>query len=109
VGLGEFDSTPTGVFKVRNNSKLVNPTWINPRTREFYSADNPENPIGERWIGLQGIDERTKDYAGLGIHGTVDPHTIGTQASMGCIRMHSEDVTQVYEMLGENVSTVRIK
>lgn len=109
VGLGEFDSTPTGIFKVRNNSKLVNPTWINPRTREFYSADNPENPIGERWIGLKGIDERTKDYAGLGIHGTVEPHTIGTQASMGCIRMHSEDVTQVYEMLGENVSTVRIK
>ncbi len=109
VGLGEYDSTPIGLFKVRQQSKLVNPTWINPRTREFYSADNPENPIGERWIGLQGIEERTKDLTGLGIHGTIEPQTIGTQASMGCIRMHAADVTQVYEMLSEGVSTVEIK
>jgi lipoprotein-anchoring transpeptidase ErfK/SrfK len=109
VGLGEFDSTPTGLFQVRNNSKLVNPTWINPRSREFYSADNPDNPIGERWIGLKGVDAHTKDYAGLGIHGTVEPQTIGTQASMGCIRMYAEDVTEVYEMLSEGVSTVDIK
>jgi LysM repeat protein len=109
VGLGEYDSTPLGFFKVRRHSKLVNPTWINPRTREFYSADNPENPIGERWIGLEGIEERTKDLSGLGIHGTIEPQTIGTQASMGCVRMHSADVTQVYEMLSEGVSTVEIK
>jgi lipoprotein-anchoring transpeptidase ErfK/SrfK len=109
VGLGEFNSTPTGLFKVRNNSKLLNPTWVNPRTREFYSADNPLNPIGERWIGLEGIEERTKDLSGLGIHGTIEPETIGTQASMGCIRMGSDDVAQVYEMLAEGVSTVVIR
>ena len=109
VGLGEYDSTPVGLFKVRKHSKLVNPTWINPRTREFYSADNPENPIGERWIGLQGIEERTRDLSGLGIHGTIEPRTVGTQSSMGCIRMHAEDVTQVYEMLSEGVSTVEIR
>jgi hypothetical protein len=109
VGLGEFDSTPVGLFIVRRNSKLVNPTWINPRTREFYSADNPENPIGERWIGLEGVEERTKDLSGLGIHGTIAPNTIGTQASMGCIRMGVDDVAQVYEMLSESVSTVEIR
>ena len=109
VGLGEYDSTPLGLFEVRQHSKLVNPTWINPRTREFYSADNPDNPIGERWIGLRGIDERTKDLSGLGIHGTIEPQTIGTQSSMGCIRMHSADVSQVYEMLAEGVSTVEIR
>jgi len=109
VGLGEYNSTPVGLFKVRKNSKLVNPTWINPRTREFFSADNPDNPIGERWVGLQGIEERTKDLSGLGIHGTIEPQTIGTQASMGCIRMHAEDVTQVYEMLSGGVSTVEIR
>ncbi len=108
VGLGEFNSTPTGLFKVRNNSKLVNPTWVNPRTREFFSADNPMNPIGERWIGLEGIEERTKDLTGLGIHGTIEPETIGTQSSMGCIRMESNAVAQVYEMLAEGVSTVEI-
>jgi lipoprotein-anchoring transpeptidase ErfK/SrfK len=109
VGLGEYNSTPTGLFKVRKNSKLVNPTWINPRTREFFSADNPDNPIGERWVGLQGIEERTKDLTGLGIHGTIEPQTIGTQASMGCVRMHAEDVTQIYEMLSEGISTVEIR
>ncbi len=109
VGLGEYDSTPIGLFKVRQHSKLVNPTWRNPRTREFFSADNPENPIGERWIGLQGIEERTRDLTGLGIHGTIEPQTIGMQSSMGCIRMHSGDVTQAYEMLSEGISTVEIK
>ena len=109
VGLGEFNSTPTGIFKVRRSSKLVNPTWVNPRTREFYSANNPENPIGERWIGLEGIEERTKDLSGLGIHGTIAPETIGTQASMGCIRMGTEEVAQVYEMLSEGVSIVEIR
>ena len=108
VGLGEFNSTPTGLFKVRKNSKLVNPTWVNPRTREFFSADNPMNPIGERWIGLEGVEERTMDLSGLGIHGTIEPDTIGTQSSMGCIRMGSSDITQVYEMLAEGVSTVEI-
>ena len=108
VGLGEFNSTPTGLFKVRKNSKLVNPTWVNPRTREFFSADNPMNPIGERWIGLEGVEEHTMDLSGLGIHGTIEPDTIGTQSSMGCIRMGSSDITQVYEMLAEGVSTVEI-
>ncbi len=108
VGLGEYDSTPIGMFKVRKNSKLINPTWVNPRTRDFYSADNPKNPIGERWIGLRGTNDRTKDLSGLGIHGTIEPQTIGTQASMGCIRMHSDDVAQLYEMLTEGVSTVDI-
>ena len=108
VGLGEFNSTPTGLFKVRKNSKLVNPTWVNPRTREFFSADNPMNPIGERWIGLEGVEEHTMDLSGLGIHGTIEPGTIGTQSSMGCIRMGSSDITQVYEMLAEGVSTVEI-
>ena len=109
VGLGEFNSTPTGIFKVRRNKKLVNPTWVNPRTREFYSANNPENPIGERWIGLKGIEERTEDLSGLGIHGTIEPETIGTQSSMGCIRMGAEEVAQVYEMLSEGVSIVEIR
>lgn len=108
VGLGEFNSTPTGLFKVRKNSKLINPTWVNPRTREFFAADNPQNPIGERWIGLQGIEERTMDLSGLGIHGTIEPDTIGTQSSMGCIRMDSKEVSLVYEMLCEGVSTVEI-
>lgn len=109
VGLGEYNSTPAGLFKVRRNSKLINPPWTNPRTREFFGADNPKNPIGERWIGLEGIDERTMDLSGLGMHGTIEPDTIGTDSSMGCVRLHEEDVSQIYEMLVEGVSTVEIR
>ena len=109
VGLGEFNSTPIGLFKVRRNSKLINPMWVNPRTAELFSSDNPLNPIGERWIGLQGMDEHTKDLFGLGIHGTIEPKSIGTNASMGCVRMLEGDVEIVYEMLLEGISTVEIR
>jgi len=108
VGLGEFNSTPKGLFRVRKHSKLINPTWVNPRTGVFFSSDNMKNPIGERWIGLQGIDERTKHLSGLGIHGTIEPKSIGKNVSMGCVRMLSSDVEEVYEMLLEGVSTVAI-
>ena len=108
VGLGEYNSTPVGSFKVKSNSKLINPRWTNPRNGISFDANDPLNPIGERWIGLEGAEERTKDLSGLGIHGTIEPDTIGKDASMGCIRMHSEDVAEIYEMLAEGFSTVEI-
>ena len=108
VGLGENDSTPVGSWVVRADSKLVNPRWVNPRTGEVFDAENPKNPIGERWIGIEGIDARTKPLNGFGIHGTIDPGSIGTQASMGCIRLGDDDIALVYELLIEGVSRVEI-
>ncbi|MHC5025009.1 MAG: L,D-transpeptidase, partial [Planctomycetota bacterium] len=108
VGLGEFNRTPTGRFTVRPNSKLEDPEWINPRTRERFSASDPKNPIGEYWLGLMGDEEHNKALAGYGIHGTIEPETIGRQASMGCIRMRPEDVAIVWEVLLERTSTVTI-
>jgi LysM repeat protein len=108
VGLGENDSTPIGSWVVRADSKLINPRWVNPRTGEVFDAENPKNPIGERWIGIEGIDERTKPLNGFGLHGTIDPGSIGTQASMGCIRLGDDDIALVYELLVEGVSRVEI-
>ncbi len=108
VGLGEYSSTPVGMFRVRANSKLVNPDWTNPRTGEHFSGDDPKNPIGERWIGLDGVDEATRDYMGLGIHGTIEPQSIGTDASMGCIRLLHDDVEIVYELLASDACQVEI-
>lgn len=108
VGLGEYDSTPLGAFVVRDNSKLINPRWVNPRTGEVFAADNPANPIGERWVGLEGTDPGTAALNGYGIHGTIEPTSIGKQASMGCVRMLSPDVELIYEVLIEQASTVRI-
>ena len=109
VGLGEFNSTPVGRFRVRAASKLVNPAWANPRTGERFGRHDPDNPIGERWIGLEGIDDANRDLAGYGIHGTIEPETVGRQSSMGCVRMLPEDVEVVYEVLMERISTVEIR
>jgi len=109
VGLGEYDSTPIGRFVVRSDSKLVNPEWVNPRTGQRFAPDDPMNPIGERWIGLDGADSQTQEMAGYGIHGTIDPDSIGSDASMGCIRMREGDVELVYEMLASRISEVEIR
>ncbi len=98
-----------GRFRVRAASKLVNPAWANPRTGERFSRHDPDNPIGERWIGLEGIDDANRDLAGYGIHGTIEPESVGRQSSMGCVRMLPEDVEVVYEVLMERISTVEIR
>lgn len=108
VGLGEHNSTPVGKFRVRPNSKLINPAWTNPRTREYFSPDDPKNPIGNHWIGMEGLEEHLQDVDGYGIHGTIEPDSIGEQRSMGCIRMHAADVELIYEVLVERESTVTI-
>lgn len=109
VGLGEHGSTPIGSFVVKPKSKLVNPKWVNPRTGEKFAADDPKNPIGERWIGLVGTDKTTELLSGYGIHGTIEPESIGTEKSMGCVRLADKDVELVYELLFEGASTVEIR
>jgi L,D-transpeptidase catalytic domain len=107
VGLGEGNSTPLGEFTVRRNSKLVNPYWVNPRTGEKFEPDDPKNPIGERWIGLEGQGDAAA-YSGYGIHGTIDPGSIGQMKSMGCVRLGQADVELIYELLVEGASRVSI-
>lgn len=109
VGLGENDSTPLGKFRVKNGSKLIDPHWVNPRTGERFSNSDPMNPIGERWIGIEGAEQATMTLSGYGIHGTIEPQSIGRDASMGCVRMLAEDVELVYELLAERVSEVEIR
>jgi lipoprotein-anchoring transpeptidase ErfK/SrfK len=108
VGLGAYESTPSGLFRVREHSKLVNPPWTNPRTRERYAANDPDNPIGEFWLGLEGIDEHNRQEAGFGLHGTIDPDSIGRNESMGCIRLDDGDIDLIYEVLAEGVSVVSV-
>lgn len=107
VGLGTGNSTPLGNFVVRPRSKLVNPPWVNPQTGQKFAANDPKNPIGEYWMGLEGTGE-SKAIAGYGIHGTIEPDSIGQQKSMGCVRLGDEDVKLIYELLVEQVSVVKI-
>src|SRR5262249_50702499 len=107
VGLGASDGTPLGTFVVKKGSKLVDPPWINPHSGEKFVGGDPKNPIGHRWIGLEGVGESAQ-HTGYGIHGTIDPDSIGQQRSMGCIRLGNDDIELMFELLGEQVSVVRI-
>ncbi len=107
VGLGENDGTPVGKWKI-GNAKVTNPDWRNPRTGEYFTADNPQNPIGEYWIPMDGLEGNAVGRTGFGIHGTIDPDSIGKMKSMGCIRLADADIAMVYNMLFANESTVDV-
>ncbi len=109
VGVGKDDSTPIGTWVCKPGGKLENPSWTHPHTNRHYKRDDPNNPIGEHWIALRGTDANTKGLTGYGIHGTVEPESIGKQASLGCIRMLKNDVALVYKLLVDGKSTVHIQ
>lgn len=87
VGIGQDGSSPIGKFPVLN--KVENPQYTDP-TGKVIAADDPSNPLGERWIDLGNS---------YGIHGTVDPGSIGKAKSRGCIRLNDKDVIEVYDFL----------
>ena len=101
VGLGAANGTPLGRFKVRPGSKLLNPEWIHPVTGQRFESDDAANPIGEHWLGLEGLDEANSKLAGYGIHGTIDPDSIGQDHSLGCVRLLAGDVALVWESLAD--------
>ena len=107
VGLGKDDSTPLGTWQA--GGKLKNPAYYSPRGEGIIAADDPKNPLGEYWIGLVGVDGSAVGKNSYGIHGTIDPASIGREESMGCIRMRNEDVAVVYELLVEGKSTIVVR
>lgn len=108
VGLGKGDGTPVGTFVVARNSKVENPAWVNPQNSlEKYDKDDPRNPIGEFWLGLEG-QGAAASYTGYGIHGTIEPDSIGRQMSLGCVRLLPEDIALVYELLEGGISVVQV-
>jgi lipoprotein-anchoring transpeptidase ErfK/SrfK len=109
VGLGKDDSTPTGVWMVEPHKKIKNPVYYSPRGEGVIDADDPKNPLGERWVGLTGIDGHAIGKASYGIHGTIDESSIGKQQSMGCIRMKNADVEVLFDLLVEGKSIVVVR
>lgn len=109
VGLGQDDSTPTGTWQVATGKKLVNPKYYDPRGGGEIEPDDPANPLGEFWIGLTGVGGEAIGKLSYGIHGTIEPDSIGKMASLGCIRMRHDDVALVYDLLVEGKSTVVIQ
>jgi lipoprotein-anchoring transpeptidase ErfK/SrfK len=83
--------TPLGTFAIVD--KEYNPWWYPPDSEWAKGLKpvppGPGNPLGTRWMGLNG---------GLvGIHGTPDAASIGYSASHGCIRMRIPDAEWLFE------------
>ncbi|MHC4554635.1 MAG: L,D-transpeptidase family protein [Planctomycetota bacterium] len=110
VGLGSVEhETPSGRWQVESGGKLIKPTWTDPDTGKTYVGNNPDYPLGSRWIAIEGIDDATRPRTGFAIHGTKDPESIGTRSSRGCIRLYNGDVVEVYNLLYGGISEVQIK
>ena len=99
--------TPVGAFTVI--SKETDPVWDVPVSiqREMERQGKPVitrmepsplNPLGAYWIGLS--------LPGLGIHGTNAPSSIFQFASHGCIRMHPNDVADLFPRVQAGMSGV---
>jgi len=109
VGLGKpGNDTPTGLWRVKSDGKLISPPWPDPDSRKIYYAEDPDYPLGSRWIGLDGLEGNAKGRTGFGIHGTKDSEQIGKADSRGCIRMYNGDVIRMYELLEPSLSTVTV-
>ena len=94
VSTGENNSTPIGEYKIVN--KLVDPVWF--KGGAVVPPESPENVLGSRWMGF--------DLPGYGIHGTVDPETIGQQVTAGCVRMRKAEVEELYSIIPMGTSVV---
>lgn len=98
AGTGKQNSTPAGTFAIA--TKLVDPPWYTGEG--VIPPDDPRNVLGTRWMGFND------PYANFGIHGTVEPDSVGTQSSEGCVRLLNEDVEEIYDLLpyGTKVTVV---
>lgn len=94
VGIGRDGASPIGKFAVLN--KVENPQYTDPDGRVI-EGDDPHNPLGKRWIDLGNS---------YGIHGTIDPDSIGQASSRGCIRLRDADIVTVYEFLSKGSDVV---
>lgn len=110
VGLGSPGrQTPRGKWLVEKGKKQINPAWWDREEGKHYLPDDPENPLGERWIGLRGEEGEAVGRDGFGIHGTIRPEEIKKAASRGCIRLYNEDVAILYDLLAEGQSYIWVE
>jgi L,D-transpeptidase ErfK/SrfK len=103
VGLGRPDwQTPVGAFEITQLER--DPTWDVPKSiQEEMRREGkpvirrvppcPENPLGRYWLRLS--------IGGIGIHGTNAPASVYTFQTHGCVRLHPDDVEDLFGMVSE--------
>jgi L,D-transpeptidase ErfK/SrfK len=106
VGLGRPDwPTPTGAFEVVRMA--ANPVWHVPKSIQAEMRrrgkrvktqvpPGPDNPLGKYMIGLS--------LPCYGIHGTTAPSSIYGFHTHGCIRLHPDDIEDLFRQLSLGTS-----
>ena len=94
VGVGRAEvPTPGGVYYIK----------------ELLQPPTPGGTYGAYAYGLSGYSPVLESFAGgqgvIGIHGTNQPETVGTDASHGCIRMLDADITRLVGEFGLPLGT----
>lgn len=107
VGVGRAGMAWRGRAQIAE--KFLRPAWgppadialANPNLPQHIPGGSPRNPMGAAAMGLT-----RGNYA---IHGTNDPGSIGRFVSHGCIRMHNEDILDLYRrtQIGAEVFVLR--
>ncbi|HEX6259121.1 MAG TPA: L,D-transpeptidase [Woeseiaceae bacterium] len=98
VAVGEpAHPTPSGDFEI--DRIIWNPAWVPPDSKWAEGAKrqepgDPENP-------MQGAKLFFK-YPAYYIHGTNAPHTLGSAASHGCVRMDPQEVEELAEFVQDH-------
>ena len=95
VGVGKAGMAWSGTGFIAR--KHLRPAWSDERGGPVIPGGSPRNPMGAAALGL--------DRGNYAIHGTNDPSSIGGYVSHGCIRMHNEDIMDLYRRtsIGTNV------
>ena len=98
IAVGRADwQTPVGAFTIQ--VKETDPTWDVPLSiqEEMRRGGKPvlktvppgsRNPLGAYWLGLS--------LGSIGVHGTNAPSSIYQFATHGCIRLHPDDIEDLF-------------
>jgi lipoprotein-anchoring transpeptidase ErfK/SrfK len=91
VGVGRPGMTWNGTARIEG--KYVRPAWAAPgkTNAKVIPGGSPNNPMGAAALTMRG-----GTYA---IHGTNRPDSIGGFVSLGCIRMHNNDIQELYRLV----------
>lgn len=88
VGIGSrYNETPTGEYFVTDSVTL----------------SDPNSAWGPHALGISARSETVTEFNGgdgiIGIHGTNNPSSIGSNISLGCVRLPNEMITALHELV----------
>ena len=95
-----FDDVLT--FEIELSDEFATKPALREIGRTVSQSDFPR--ILER-IRSEVLEEFAGGPGQLGLHGTNDPDTLGTQVSSGCIRLHNDEISRLVLEVGLPLGT----